>query len=135
MPYAARTQVPEAQSRTEIERTLRKYGADRFMYFSEPGRAIIIFEAANRRIKFALPLPTDARNVEQVHRQRWRALLLCVKSKLESVESGIESFEQAFLAHVVLPNGETVGDEIAPRIDKIYQGEMLPLLPAPRAGK
>jgi hypothetical protein len=39
---------------------------------------------------------------EQAVRQRWRALVLVIKAKLEAVESGITSFEDEFLAHTVL---------------------------------
>ena len=67
---------------------------------------------------------------EQIHRQRWRALLLCIKAKLEGVESKIESFEEAFLAHVVLPDGSTVGQHAAKSIALAYSGnKMVPLLP------
>src|SRR4029453_1820841 len=45
---------------------------------------------------------------EQACRQRWRALALCIKAKLESVESGIEEFEGAFMAQVVMPDGKTI---------------------------
>ncbi|MEA2994346.1 MAG: hypothetical protein QOD40_3266 [Alphaproteobacteria bacterium] len=134
MTYASKTKVPVDQTRNEIERTLKRYGADRFAYFSESDRAIIVFEANERRIRFDLPLPLETRGGrdEQLARQRWRALLLCIKAKLESVESGIETFEDAFLAHVVMPDGQTVSDHVRPRIASVYSsGEVLQLLPPP----
>ena len=45
MTYAATTKVPVGRTKTEIERTLTRYGADRFAYFTESGKAIIVFEA------------------------------------------------------------------------------------------
>ena len=40
--------------------------------------------------------------------------------------------EEAFLAHVVLPDGKTVGEHALPAVAAIYKGEQLtPLLPAP----
>jgi hypothetical protein len=131
MTYASKTKVSADQSRSEIERTLKRYGADRFAYFNESSRAIIVFEAHNRRIRFDLPLPEgDTEKTAQVVRQRWRALLLCIKAKLESVESKIESFESAFLAHVVLPDGRTVGDAVENPLAQIYSGgNITPLLP------
>lgn len=140
MTFASTTKVPVDQTRSEIERTLTRYGADRFAYFSETGRAIILFEAKDRRIKFEVPLPAakptenDAtrKTREQMIRQRWRALLLCIKAKLESVASNIETFEEAFLAHVVMPDGKTVGEHAAPVIAESYlRGSNLPLLPPP----
>lgn len=133
MTYAEGTKVPVDQTRSEIERTLLRYGAKSFAYFSEKGRAIIIFEAADRRLRFDLPVPEGESNKEQQQRrQKWRAMLLCIKSKLESVESKIETFEEAFLAHVVMPDGITVGQHTKPLIAASYKsGELQPLLPAP----
>ena len=55
---------------------------------------------------------------------------MVIKAKLESVESGIETFEQAFLANVVLPGGTTVGDYMTPQIAESYRtGQMPPMLP------
>lgn len=133
MAYAARTEVPIDRSRNAIEATLKRYGADRFAYFTEPDQAIIVFEVKQRRIRFDLPLPKGAdKKSEQVQRSRWRALLLCIKAKLEAVDSKIETFEEAFLAHVVLPDGMTVMQHTRERIETAYKGgEMVPLLPSP----
>lgn len=129
MTYAARTKVPVNKSKQDIEAVLTKYGAKRFAYYAEPKRASVVFEAAERRIRFDLPLPDG----EQAQRVRWRALLLCIKAKLESVESKIETFEEAFLSHVVLPDGQTVGEGLIPQISIAYkEGTMPSLLPPPR---
>ena len=53
---------------------------------------------------------------EQACRQRWRALSLCIKAKLEACESGITTFEEEFLAQLVLPGGVTVAEKIMPSI-------------------
>jgi len=134
MTFAAKTKVPVDVTRNEIERTLMRYGAKRFAYFTETGRAIIVFEAAGRRIRFDLPVPSGETDKDrQIQRQRWRALLLCIKAKLESVESKIETFEEAFLAHVVLPDGVTVGQHTRPAIEAAYSGKDMPtLLPSPK---
>jgi hypothetical protein len=69
---------------------------------------------------------------EQACRSRWRALFLCIKAKLESIESGIETFEDAFLAHIQMPDGKTVAEHVKPNIAIAYQtNPMQPLLPAP----
>jgi hypothetical protein len=133
MPYASQTKVPIDQTRIEIERTLKRYGADCFGYFTETERAIIVFESHERRIRFDLPLPIgEGDRFDKIRRQRWRALLLCIKAKLESVASKIETFEEAFLAHVVMPDGQTVAQHARPRIATAYEtGKMQALLPAP----
>lgn len=136
--FAEHTKVPIDQSRNEIERTLTRYGADKFAYVSSVDRAVLMFEAHRRRIRFDMPLPTakvikDDKKLQQERRRLWRALLLCIKSKLESVESGIETFEDAFLAHIVLPTGQTVGEYSMPKIAQAYDaGTMVPLLPGPQ---
>jgi hypothetical protein len=133
MAYAEYTKVPVEKTKTEIEQTLVRYGADRFAYFTEAGKAVIVFEAKDRRLRFDLPLPAGESDKEQKsRRQKWRALLLCIKAKLESVASGIESFEEAFLAHVVLNDGMTVYQHTQGRIELAYQGGEIPaLLPGP----
>jgi len=97
-------------------------------------RAVIVFVASERRIRFDLPLPTgDSDKDEKAKRQKWRALLLCIKAKLEGVESKIETFEEAFLAHVVLPDGLTMLQHAKPAIEQAYKsGDMPPLLPGPK---
>lgn len=133
MAYAEQTKVPVEQTKTEIERTLVRYGADRFAYFTESGKAVIVFEAKDRRLRFDLPLPAgEDDKVNKSRRQKWRALLLCIKAKLESVASGIESFEEAFLAHVVMHDGLTVYQHTQNRIEIAYKGGEIPaLLPGP----
>jgi hypothetical protein len=129
MTYAVRTKVPVTKSKTEIEAVLVKHGAKKFAYYIEPNRASVVFEASDRRIRFDLPLPEG----EQKQRERWRALLLCIKAKLESVESRIETFEEAFLAHVVMPDNTTVSEGLIPQIRIAYKdGSMPTLLPPPK---
>lgn len=148
MKYAADTSVSAEKSRSEIERVLARYGAGSFMYGWDGDRAIIAFqmgEAFNhRQVRFVLVMPersqfawtpsahrrrTTAQQEaawEQATRQRWRALALVVKAKLEAVESGIASFDQEFLAHILLPDGQTVGEWIAPGLDRAYIEKSMP---------
>lgn len=134
MAYASRTEVPVDKTRMEIERTLTRYGAKSFAYFGSDERAVIVFEASDRRIRFDLPLPPLGKGGSDQHRRaRWRGLLLCIKAKLEAVEAGIETFEEAFLAHVMMPDGATVGEHAIHRIAAAYKGEAMPsLLPPPK---
>lgn len=126
MAYAVRTKVPANRSRSEIEVLLKRYGAKRFAYANDTGHVILVFDMADRRVRFTVPMPDK----EQAERARWRAVLLCIKAKLESVAAGIETFEDAFLSHVVMPDGMTVGEHTRPAIASAYKGEPLPpLLP------
>ena len=134
MAYAEYTKVPIEKTKTEIEQTLKRYGADRFMYFTEVGKAVIVFDVKDRRLRFDLPVAAgDSEKDRKEARRKWRALFLCIKAKLESVASGIETFEEAFLAHVVMHDGMTVYQHTQGRIEIAYKGGEIPaLLPGPR---
>lgn len=151
MTYAAKTTVPVERSRNEIEQTLARYGAEQFMYGWTQEGAVIAFivttdSGQKRQVRFELPLPSrddrrfthhsrglrtaDAaeREWEQASRQRWRALLLIIKAKLEAVESGIMTFEDEFLSYTLLPSGETVSQWLTPQLAVAYDPgrEMMP---------
>lgn len=65
---------------------------------------------------------------EQAVRQRWRALALVVKAKLEAVEAGISTVEREFLADITLPGGTTVGEWATPQLAAVYAGGPMPAL-------
>lgn len=154
--YAASTSVSTEASRAEIERTLTRYGAQSFAYGWRADQAMIEFAAHDRRIRFVLVLPdkndpdfwttpggrrqrtADAayKAWEQACRQRWRALALVIKAKLEAVEASISDFEDEFLANIVLPDGSTAGGWMRPQIDEAYRtGQMPPMLPQLGSGQ
>lgn len=157
--FAEKTEVTTRGSRDEIERTLERYGADQFLYGWQDDAAVIGFRMKGRHIKFVLPLPSKTADEfttymrgsirferdagaatklwEQATRQRWRALSLIIKAKLEAIESGISLFEDEFLAATVLPNKQTAGEWMRPQIDEAYRigamPSMLPMLEGPKA--
>jgi len=64
------------------------------------------------------------RNWEQACRQRWRALCLAIKAKLEAVESGISHFEDEFLSQIIDPiTKKTGGELIRPELEQRYIGK------------
>lgn len=126
--YAENTKVPADRSRAEVEQILKRYGASHFGYATMPGVVMLAFESKGRRVRFKVPVP-DPEKSAQAHRQKWRAVVLAIKSKLESVESGIEQFDEAFMAQIVLPDGRTMAEFAMPQIAKSYTaGTMPPLL-------
>lgn len=152
--YAASTDVSSSRSRDEIERTLERYGADQFLYGWQDNAAVVGFRMEGRQIRFILPLPgknerrftqhsrgtrtpeAALKEWEQAVRQRWRALALVIKAKLEAIESGISLFEDEFMANIVLPGNQTVGEFMRPQIAEAYRigtaPAMLPMLPSPK---
>ena len=146
MPYAARTRVTISRTKTDIEELLSKHGATSFAYASEGDRSLVAFSMSGRRVQIMLAMPPvddyarTPRNArrkaaaqrsawEQACRQRWRALLLIILAKLEAVESGITTLESEFLANILLPDGGTIGEWLAPQIGEAYgTGKMPPML-------
>lgn len=121
MAYAERTEVPFDRSIAEILKVVRKAGAEQIGQFEGSGTFAVQFTLGSRMIRFRVPIAdAKSRNPEQFRRQRARALLLVIKAKLESVESGIETVEQAFLANVVMADGATVYERIAEPIALEY---------------
>ena len=158
--YAKATTCSPETSKRDIEKTLLKYGVKEKMFADLQDRAMIEFLHKERRVRFTLPLPLQgdpqfakdqakrSRTLnqrkaawEQCHRQRWRAMYLAIKGKLEMVESGICSFEQEFAAQIVLPDNRTVADHVLPVIKQCYETkQVLPMLsyggpPAPAPEK
>lgn len=142
--FAENTTVPVERSSAEIERLIINYGASEFVSGWTMRSAQIMFEMHGKRIKFVLPLPDKTadeirlnrygkvvtqteqdKRYEQECRQKWRALTLAIKAKLEAVESGIASFEEEFLPHFVVPGskGQTVGEIMIPQLQAAYQDQ------------
>lgn len=146
--YAESTSVSVENSRAEIERTLRRYRADAFAYAMDGNRAGVMFRMAARQIRFNLTMPDREEKVfteysqgrstfrraeaeidkrwEQACRQKWRALALVIKAKLEAVAAGITTVEDEFLAHTVLPDGSTMGQWAKPQIEEAYRVGHMP---------
>ena len=147
--FAGETTVSPEASRAEIEKTLVRYGATDFGYLSQQEKAMVMFALGGRQVRLILNLPdrnardfthTPARGqlrspTEQVSaydkavRQKWRALALVVKAKLEAVESQIVTFDEEFLAHMILPGGESVFEHVREGVEKAYlTGRVKPLI-------
>jgi hypothetical protein len=155
--FAKGTVVPVERTRAEIEKTIMNYGADEFSSAFMNGQAAIQFRVKERRVRFVLDLPSqewargeimsrkrprwyDRRNipanilaplVDAEHRRRWRCLLLAIKAKLEIVDSGIATFDEEFLAHIVIDDGQD-SRTVYERVVALTAGGGRPLLPPVR---
>lgn len=137
MGYAEKTSVPVDRSQAEIKKILTKYGATAFAFAEGSNNAMMMFELKGKRIMFKLPLPqkcsssatqASIKTYEQICRSKWRSLVLGIKAKLECVASEITTLEQEFMAQIVLPNGQTVGDVMIPQISDSYKNNQMPPL-------
>ena len=68
------------------------------------------------------------RKWEQATRQRWRALALVIKAKLEAIESGISTLEDEFMAWIVTPDGKQIRDHVLAYLDDYKKGHVPKLL-------
>jgi len=147
--FAKNTSVSVASSLEEIRKIVKKYGATKLATIDAENHIGIGFEMNKRRVRFVMILPKPEEVLrqqskygkdhgklqqseiayEQEVRTRWRALLLVIRAKLESVQSGIETFDESFMAQIVLPDGHTMAEWAAPQIERAYlSGQMPPLL-------
>lgn len=151
MAYAATTQVPVERTKAELDRVLGRAGATAIVSGSDTtsGIAFVQFMAQGRGVRLVLRFkpgsdrefthdpsgkkrtPEKAWDCWQQHtRTRWRQLLLIVKAKIEAVECGVATFEEEFLAQMVLPDQTTLGEALLPALDDIRsRGLVSTLLP------
>lgn len=142
--YAKDTQVAVSKSKAEIEDTLRRYGAQGFAYQEINSKVQIAFMFVGIWVRFNFVLPDmNAKEFqyssrgkrrpevalaewEKACRQKWRALALVIKAKLEAVDAGIVSLEEEFAPNVVMPDGQTFGEWALPQINKMYLDGKMP---------
>jgi hypothetical protein len=130
--YAKDTVVPVSKTRAEIEQILDRARAKQYGTAVDYDKleARVDFKLSDRHIRFVITLPDRKKlgpgRFERAERQRWRALLLVLKAKLEAVESSIETFDSAFLAQIVMPNNRTVVDLMTPLIEGAYKHGRMP---------
>ncbi|WP_163540809.1 hypothetical protein [Occultella kanbiaonis] len=152
--YAEGTTVSPERSQAEISESLRRYGATGFAFGWEDQRAMIAFRAEDRHVRFFLDLPNaddrefrstptgrtrDTKAASAAYeaevRRRWRSLALAIKAKLEAVSTGITSFEDEFMAHIVLPDGSTVGEHVRVELEQAWRAGVQPPRLLPQIGR
>lgn len=153
--YAEGTKVDPERSKEEIERTVKRYGAEGFFSAEDPdsGSAIFGFRIQGYwvRLRVERPAVTDVpkggrrrrgkdlrASLEREWWRRWRVALLDVKSRLERVVEMEERVTRAFMPDIMLPDGSTVADHVEGSIDQAYEAGRVtgPLIrPALTAGE
>lgn len=134
---SSRSNIPKTQE--DIRRTLIKYGADgvqfeelfqdrkvtiRFMYKINDNPYIVKIIGAIPETKRETPSGRYLRSDDLFEKKKreasiqiWRALFTAIKSRMESISFGIETFEEAFLAHIEIPGSDkTIGNILTPRL-------------------
>jgi hypothetical protein len=154
--FAQGTKRTSWQTRDDIERQLQKHKATDFGFLSSGQGVTIAFKAQGRAVRFELPYPgretfrdtttggrwpKPARRSdsaveaawEKETRRLWRSLHAAIKARLVAIEDGVESFEEAFYAHIVDPGtGRTMYEATREALAARYQGQNVPLLEGPK---
>jgi len=122
----AGTEVAVTKSQEELRGLLQKFGAQQFSFGEGRDWAGVEFVHSEHlvRVRCPLRLPDD-RTVQRYRsgahtstavavvtltekeaKRVWRVLVWSVKARLVAVEEGLETFEQAFLGHLVDPSSD-----------------------------
>jgi len=136
----ATTTVPVERSQGEIRKLLVSHGVERLAFGEErddTGQrwAMVTFQGGIHAVRLRVPLKlVDERTVmakyqrarsktrddirnelyAQEERRIWRVLAWNLKARLVAVEEGVETFEEAFLAHLLDPrSGRTIYEHLA----------------------
>ena len=150
LPAYSTTSVPVGRSQEEIRAVLRRHGAESFQ-FGEGLRggvrmAGVSFRYEGRDVTMLVPIkvPTRAEvdRIEVKAKKRrgwlvpeewaemriWRVIAWTLRARMIAVEEGVETFEQAFLAHLIYAGtGRTIYEELAAE-GQINLGHVLPQL-------
>lgn len=145
--YAEDTHVSSERSRAELERLLTRYGAGGFAYGWDEHGAQVAFLLRGWHVRLYVPMPDPdspeftttatgkrrsptaaAEAAVTAQRARWRQVVLIVKAKLEAVANGVVTFEQEWMAHMVLPDGRTLSEAVTPQLEAARTTGQLPAL-------
>lgn len=118
----ADTSVPVANSHASIRKLLQDYGASDFRFGESLGVdatrvAVVEFVHEGLAVRMRVPFREHsgrAGAAEKEERRIWRVIFHTLKARLVAVEAGVETLEEAFLAHVVNPaTGRTVYESLS----------------------
>lgn len=105
-PYAHNTKVPVYRSREEIVGLIGRFGVANLATGTCAGRDFVMFDHKGQTYRFVVE-PQDDPSEE---RRRWRCIVMYIKSALVFVQEGQSDIESVFMAHRILPNGQTWGE-------------------------
>lgn len=138
-----KTVVPVEKSQGEIRKLLYSHGAANFAFtetsvegtryaaidfvlhehrvrvrvpLKAPDPKVVRVKANNARTRTAADIEQDL--FEQEAKRIWRVMFHVLKARLVSVEEGVETFEEAFLSHIVDPiTGMTMWDAVKSAVE------------------
>lgn len=153
---AGDTRTPVSNSRNDLERILKRYGANAFSVASdyETGKIIVAFrvpdqpggpasvpvrlEASIEHTAAILYGPLKGSQVwresalQQAERVAWRHLVLWVDAALSAANAGLQTASEAFFAHVVVRGAGGENIRLVELVNQVGGGEWQKLLPVGR---
>lgn len=127
--YVHGASVTSSAFQKEIRAMLTAAGVRDVSFASDHERPCLRFHSLTREFRLVLPAPRTApgsKAGQEATRQCWRLLSVLVRAKLDAVAAGLVTFDQEFLAYVVVPGGGTVFQATAPGIAAAYDAGQAP---------
>lgn len=137
------TTIPVAKSMEDLRGSLINFGARNFSPGNVEDKSFIAFDYDGYKVKIVFhiekypgtkPTQVELRKYEQKRKCKWRELGLFVKVKIHSVVSGLETFPQAFMPHVVLTDGQLLGEKVLKEVRNLkHKSEKISIVPKSKA--
>lgn len=130
------TTVRAEKSQMEISSELNRYSISNVQHTSTDTFFSIAFQAqiegADKPMMIRIDVPYDQSN-DTEDRYGWRnkrilyrALFYYIKALLIAWDSGMKTFAEIFMPHIVLPGGKTVSQDLLPRYALAIESGQLP---------
>lgn len=145
--YAINTETSVDTSKTQISRLLSRYGATTTSINETQQFALVAAEIHGIQIRIRLQFPSKndpeitmtptmkfrskagiEKEYQKAMRSTWRALFMILHSRLEEIERGISTVQQAFMPWIMLPDNSIVEDHVLPTIETAYSTGRVPSL-------
>ena len=147
--YAINTETSVDKSKTDISRLLSRYGATTTSINETQQFALVAAEIHGVQIRIRLDLPQKndpnitmtpqkryrskparEKEYQRAIKSTWRALFMILNSRLEEVDRGISTAQQAFMPWIMLPDNSIVEDHVLNTIEIAYKtGQVPSILP------
>ena len=132
----SQTTVRVENSQAELTRELAKYGIYMVQHTQTDNVFSLAFqveiEEVDRPITVRVDVPYQRKNDEEdkfgfrEQRRKYRVLFFYVKGLLVAWDGGLKAFMDIFMAHMVLPGGRTISQDLLPKYQMAIESGELP---------
>ena len=142
------TSIRLEKSQADINSAFPRYGVYEIQHTNQKGSFSIAFKVEIEEVSAPLMIRIDVpynkeKDIEdsigwKKQRVLYRVLFYYIKALLNTWNSGLKTFTEIFMPHLVLPNGGTIEQMLLPKLQKVIgEGKMgdIPLLSEPEIKK